>query len=54
MPLLMASIFTGCAQKPLMYAWGSYEDQIYAMYSDTGKAPVEEMIEDLERDFQRA
>ncbi len=49
--LLLAA---GCTGKPELYAWGSYEDQIYAMYSDTGKVPVETQIADLERDYQIA
>jgi len=52
--LLVLSLAAGCVRKPLMYEWGSYEDQIYAMYSDTGKAPVEKQVEDLERDYQVA
>lgn len=54
MILLAATILAGCAGKPLLYEWGSYEDQIYAMYSDTGKVPVEKQLEDLERDYQKA
>jgi len=52
--LLAATLLSGCAAKPLLYEWGSYEDQIYAMYSDTGKTPVEKQLEDLERDYQKA
>jgi len=52
--LLAATILAGCARKPLLYEWGSYEEQIYAMYSDTGKVPVEKQLEDLERDYQEA
>lgn len=52
--LLAVAIVAGCARKPLLYEWGSYEDQIYAMYSDTGKVPVEQQIEELERDYQLA
>lgn len=52
--LLLAAILAGCADKPLLYEWGSYEEQIYAMYSDTGKVPVEKQLEDLERDYQKA
>jgi len=52
--LLLAFVFAGCVRKPLLYEWGSYEDQVYAMYSDTGKVPVEEQIENLERDYQAA
>jgi hypothetical protein len=52
--LLAAAILAGCAGKPLLYEWGSYEDQIYAMYSDTGKVPIEKQLQDLEHDYQRA
>ncbi|MBI3903429.1 MAG: DUF4810 domain-containing protein [Nitrosomonadales bacterium] len=53
--LLAPLILTGCVNKPTtLYQWGSYEDQIYAMYSDPGKVPVEEQIQNLERDYQQA
>jgi hypothetical protein len=52
--LLTVSVLAGCAKKPLIYAWGSYEEQIYVMYSDPGKVPVEEQIENLESDYQLA
>jgi hypothetical protein len=52
--LLALSLVAGCVRKPLMYEWGSYEDQVYAMYSDTGKSPVEEQVGNLERDYQVA
>ncbi len=52
--LLAATVLVGCAGKPLLYEWGSYEEQIYAMYSDTGKAPIEKQLEDLESDYQKA
>ena len=52
--LLLLSLAAGCAKTPQIYEWGSYEDQIYAMYSDTGKVPPEQQIGDLERDYQVA
>ncbi len=52
--LLTVSVLAGCERKPLIYEWGSYEDQIYAMYSDPGKVPVEEQVQNLERDYQLA
>jgi len=52
--LLAVLILAGCTRKPLLYEWGSYEEQVYAMYKDPGKVPVEEQIEGLERDYQRA
>jgi hypothetical protein len=48
-------MLVGCvARQPLLYEWGSYEDQIYAMYSDTGKVSIEEQLQNLERDYQAA
>lgn len=53
--LLIASFITGCAApKPSLYQWGSYQNQVYAMYSDPGKVPVEKQIEELEADYQKA
>ncbi len=52
--LSAALMLAGCAKKPLLYRWGSYEEQIYAMYSDTGKVPIEEQLLHLEHDYQRA
>jgi len=52
--LLLLLLAAGCARTPQLYEWGSYEDQIYAMYSDTGKVPPEKQIADLERDYQVA
>lgn len=52
--LLAVSVLAGCAKQHSVYEWGSYEDQIYVMYSDPGKVPVEEQIESLERDYQLA
>jgi hypothetical protein len=53
--LLAATMLVGCAAKqPLLYQWGSYEEQIYAMYSDTGKVSIEEQLNNLERDYQVA
>jgi hypothetical protein len=52
--LVVATVLTACARKPLLYRWGSYNEQIYVMYRDPGKAPPEKQLEDLERDYQRA
>ncbi|HUJ18239.1 MAG TPA: DUF4810 domain-containing protein [Nitrospirota bacterium] len=53
--LLTATILAGCAPKhPQLYQWGSYEAQVYALYSDPGKVPIEEQLQQLERDYQRA
>ena len=51
---LAAALLSGCARQSTMYAWGSYEDQVYATYSDTGKVPPEKQIESLESDYQEA
>jgi hypothetical protein len=53
--ILLVTILAGCAHKPpALYQWGSYEDQIYAIYNDPGKVPVEEQLKNLESDFQDA
>jgi hypothetical protein len=45
----------GCAaQKQSLYQWGDYEKQVYALYNDPGKSPVEEQIAKLEEDYQKA
>lgn len=46
---------TGCVTpKPTLYQWGSYQDQVYSLYSDPGKVPIEAQIEKLEADYQVA
>lgn len=53
--LTAALLLTGCASNPgNLYQWGSYENQIYAMYSDGGKSPPEQQIAALEADYQKA
>jgi len=54
MLLFAALMLTACVSRPPLYEWGSYEDQIYALYSDPGKVPIENQIQDLERDYQEA
>lgn len=52
--LSLAMMLAACNHAPTqMYQWGSYQDQIYGMYSDTGKVPVESQVETLEADYQR-
>ncbi len=53
--LLMLALFAGCIQRPpTLYEWGSYEDQVYAMYSSPGAVPVEQQIAEMEADYQVA
>lgn len=52
--LLLAIPMAGCVKTPpRLYQWGSYEEQIYVMYNNPGKVPVEEQLQNLERDFER-
>ena len=44
----------GCVGPKPLYTWGSYEELIYASYSDPGKVPPELQIEKLEADYQKA
>ncbi|MHB8845027.1 MAG: DUF4810 domain-containing protein [Nitrospirota bacterium] len=53
--LLTALLVPGCLfRQPLIYEWGSYEDQVYAMLSSGGGVPVEQQIQELERDLDLA
>lgn len=53
--LVSLLLLTGCANhRQSLYQWGSYENQIYAMYSDSNKVSVEEQILKLESDYQKA
>ena len=55
LPLLAAMLATGCAtQDRSLYQWGSYENQIYAMYAEGGKTSPQEQIGKLERDLEKA
>jgi hypothetical protein len=51
--VLAISALAGCAHAPPnLYQWGSYEEQVYAMYIDSGKVPLENQLQDLESDYQ--
>ena len=53
--LLMVLSLVGCATpKQSLYQWGNYENQVYALYNDPGKSPLEAQIEKLEADYQKA
>jgi hypothetical protein len=47
-------VLVGCAAAPTQYAWGSYEDVVYASYLSRNDVPAEQQIESLERDYQAA
>lgn len=52
---LAALLLAGCAGNPTtLYQWGSYENQLYAMYRDEGKTSPDEQIAALEADYQKA
>ncbi len=52
---LLLLALAGCATpKQSLYQWGDYENQVYALYNDPGKSPVEAQIEKLEADYQKA
>ena len=50
--LLLGGCATATQQN--LYAWGSYEELIYASYVHPGAMPPERQVEALERDFQKA
>lgn len=54
-PLMAAVVVTGCASTHRgLYEWGSYENQVYAMYADSGKTSPQEQIAKLESDLEKA
>lgn len=53
--VLLVAALTGCASRqPTLYYWGSYENQIYALYDDAGQTLIAEQIIGMEADYQRA
>ena len=55
MSIIAVSLLTACVSPtPSLYQWGSYEQQVYAMYNDPGKVPIEQQIAKLEEDYQKA
>ena len=54
--LLLASMSLGaCASRPpSLYAWGNYEELIYASYAQPASMPPDREVERLEQDYQRA
>jgi len=47
-------LVAGCATKPTLYTWGSYEDTIYVSYSQPGRLSPADQAAALEQDYQRA
>ncbi|MEZ5934381.1 MAG: DUF4810 domain-containing protein [Alphaproteobacteria bacterium] len=48
--VLAGGLLAGCAEpgpKPPAYAWGNYEDLLYAMYANPGEATPEVQVERL-------
>lgn len=52
--LLAATLLTGCASRPGLYQWGSYEDQVYKMYSAPETTSPKAQIAALEADLEKA
>ena len=52
--LALAVVCSGCASHHGLYEWGTYEDQVYAMYADPGKSSPQDQILKLEADAERA
>lgn len=52
---LVLLTLVGCAApRQSLYQWGDYENQVYALYNNPGKSPIEEQIAKLEADYQKA
>lgn len=52
--LLTATLLTGCASRPSIYQWGSYEEQVYKMYSAPETTSPKDQIAALEADLDKA
>lgn len=52
--LALVVVCSGCASHRGLYEWGTYEDQVYAMYADPGKSSPQQQILKLEADAERA
>ena len=50
---VLAALLTGCGT-PTIYSWGHYEEMVYTMYEQPGKATPEVQVIALEEDFQKA
>lgn len=50
--LLVTAALAGCSSPRTLYHWGSYEDNIYAIYSEPGKTAPEQQLANLEKDIQ--
>jgi len=52
--MAVTAMLAGCAQtRPPLYRWGAYEDLIYDMYENPGKAEPGEQITRLTGDIER-
>jgi len=52
---MLAATLGGCVTAPRpLYAWGSYQELVYASYKNPGETPPERQVELLEKDYQQA
>jgi hypothetical protein len=53
--VVLAASLAGCVTPPRpLYAWGSYQELVYAAYKNPGETPPERQVELLEKDYQQA
>ncbi len=53
--IAFAAMLAGCVTPPRpLYAWGSYQELVYASYKNPGETPPERQVELLEKDRQLA
>lgn len=52
--LLLASLLAACQTQRPLYYWGNYEALAYQSYTTPGKATVEQQIEKLKEDLEKA
>lgn len=52
--LTLALCLVGCANNQTTYHWGSYEQVVYDMYKNPGKATADQQLEQLRNDVEIA
>jgi hypothetical protein len=52
--LSLVLLLSGCANNQTMYHWGNYENLVYEMYKNPGKATPDQQLNILRKDIEIA
>ena len=52
--LSLALLLVGCANNQTTYHWGNYEQLVYNMYKNPGKATADQQLDTLRKDIETA